>query len=460
MFKYSMVEEQEVNTEETNMAEEIIEEGNTEVENNVEEVAPVENKEKNRFVQKIEKNEKVLRFKNLGSNTESENHAIKEPENKEEVEIEKPKAKKTKEELKAEKRAAQEKLKEEKAALKAEKKEKKLQKKKEKAEKKAERKREKEHRKEIERLNRMLKPVSKKTLESLNIISFDPEVATIRMTENNWLKTYKLEGMNEENRNQFIDGLVETLSLRARITSNFKLAESNRLVRTDYITFFLSAEIYETVKLALDAEVEKINAICEEVNLVEISINNYMNQVTRNFQHDGEELNFEKLKKRKHDWRNIAFNKLTLNDDCFTVGDKVGTCMQVIQFPGEVGRNFLQELLEINMPMMFITDIQPYTNEENEDYKRLLAKKYNIDIKQFENSFMNVGLTIVIMTDTTEKKDALIDAIEEFFTEEHMVIAPVYGNTADVLESSFSYGIKDYHSMRNMQNGQVKQLVV
>ncbi len=396
-----------------------------------------------------EKKSKLVKFKKS-----------KKEKSKEKKSTEKSKPKKSKEEIKAEKKAAKQKKKEDKAAKKAEKKENKLQKKKEKAEKKAARKREKEHRKEIERLNRMLKPVSKKTLESLNIISFDPEVATLRMTENNWLKTYKIEGMNEQNRNEFIDGLVDILSLRARITSNFSVADSNRLIRTDFITFFISAEIYETVKLTLDAEVEKINTICNEINLVEISLNNYMNQVTRNFQHDGEELNFEKLKRRKHDWKKIAFNKITLNDDCFTINERIGTCMQVIQFPGEVGRNFLQELLEINMPMMFITDVQPYKDEENEDYKRLLAKKYNTEIKEFENTYVNVGLTIIIMTDTEEKNNALIDAIEEFFTEEHMVIAPVYGNTADVLESSLSYGIKDYHSMRNMHNGQVKQLVV
>ncbi|MCR5196588.1 MAG: hypothetical protein K6D38_09720 [Pseudobutyrivibrio sp.] len=348
----------------------------------------------------------------------------------------------------------------EKAESKANKKELKRQKKAEKAEKKALRKKEKEHKKEIERLNRMLKPVSKKTLESLGIISFDAKVATIRKTDNNWVKTYKIEGMNEENRNLFIDGLVDVISIRSRITSNFKLADSNRLIRTDYITFFLNAEIYETVKLTLDAEVEKINAICNEINIVEVSLDSYMNQVKRNFLHDEEELNFERMIRRKSDWRASAFQAITLNDDCFKIDGRVGACLQVIQYPGEVGTNFLQELLEINMPMMFVTDIQPYTDEENEDCKNVLEKKFNTTFKSFEKDYINVGLTIVILTETEEKKDELIDSIEKFFSNEDMVISPVYGNTADVLESSFSYGIKDYHSMRNMHNSQVKQLVV
>ena len=138
----------------------------------------------------------------------------------------------------------------------------------------------------------MLKPVSRKTLNSLGVISFDPKVAVIRKTDNHWVKTYKIEGMNSDNRNEFIDELVKMLSIRSRITSNFHLAETGKLIRTDYITFFLEAEIYETVKLTLDAEVEKINRILPEINLVEISLNCFMYQVRRNFLYDGADEDF------------------------------------------------------------------------------------------------------------------------------------------------------------------------
>ena len=330
----------------------------------------------------------------------------------------------------------------------------------EKAAKKAERIREKEHKKEIERLNKMLSPVSRKTFNSLGIIAFDSKVATIRKTDNNWIKTYKIEGMTDENRNEFIDGLMKIISVRARISSNFKLSESGRLVRTDFITFFVSAEIYETVKLALDAEVEKINNICNEVNLVEISLNCYMNQVKRNFLYDGEELDFKSMTKRKNDWLEDAFENIILKDDYFEINERIGACLQVVQLPGVVQENFLFKLLEINKPMMFITDIQPYSNQENEDLKEIIQRRFNQEIGEFENNYVNVGLTIVIITDDMEQKNAVIDDLQEIFCHQKMVIAPVYGNTADVLESSFSYGLRDYHSMRNIQVEQVKQLVV
>ncbi|PHU41204.1 hypothetical protein CSX00_02505 [Pseudobutyrivibrio ruminis] len=330
----------------------------------------------------------------------------------------------------------------------------------EKALRKEERKAEKAHKKEIERLNRMLRPVSRKTFEALGIISFDSKVAAIRKTDDHWIKTYKIEGMNPHNRNEFIDQLVKVLTIRARITSNFHLAETGKLIRTDYLTFFLDAEIYETVKLTLDAEVERINRILPEINIVEISINCLMNQVRRNFLYDGADEDFSVMVKRKNNWKQNAFNDIQVTDDYFSISEKTGACLQVIQYPGTIETDLLSELLKINQPIMFVTDIHPVNQEANDDYKRVIERRFNQRIDEFENSFINVGFTVVVITQTLRQKDEVIDSVEKLFCDKQMVISPVYGNITDVLESSFSYGIKDYHSMRNIPMDQVKKLVV
>ena len=82
------------------------------------------------------------------------------------------------------------------------------------------------------------------------------------------------------------------------------------------------------------------------------------------------------------------------------------------------------------------------------------------EIEAFENCFINVGFTVVVITENAELNNKVIDAVQGLFCDRNMVISPVYGNTADVLESSFSYGIRDYHSMRNIPVGQVKKLVL
>lgn len=335
------------------------------------------------------------------------------------------------------------------------------QKKKEKEEKRAQKRAEKEHKKEIERLNRMLIPVSKKTYESLGIISFDSKVATLRQADNKWLKTYKIEGLDDLNRDEFIDELVRLLPLRTRITSNFSEATDGHLIRTNYITFFTVGEIYESVKLELDDLVDRINQIFPEINLVEISSNCLMNQIRRNFLNSGAELDFDTLRKRKNNWKDIAFKEIALTDDYFEIDDKTGVCMQVIQFPGSIDTNFLSVLLEWrSLPMMFITDIQPLDEASNDDFRRVLEKRFNRKVEEPNEVYANIGFTLVLLTDDKEKKEELIADIEDLFSQHSMIIAPVYGNTADVLESSFSYGIKDYHSMRNLEVDQVKRLIV
>jgi hypothetical protein len=319
---------------------------------------------------------------------------------------------------------------------------------------------EKLHRKEVEKLNRRLRPVSRKTFNSLGIVAFDTKAGTIRKNENHWIKTYKLEGLSSDNRNQFIDELTRFLSIRARITTNLNMAGSGKLVRTDFITFFVDGEDYESVKNQLGVEVKTLNSISNEVNIVPVSLNAFMNQVRRNFLYEGAEVDFENLTKKKADWKMDAFGDIVVKDDYFTSNEKMGACLQVIQFPSEINEELLSELLKINKPIMMVTDIQPIDDETNDDYKRVIERRYNTEIEAFENCFINVGFTVVVITENAELNNKVIDAVQGLFCDRNMVISPVYGNTADVLESSFSYGIRDYHSMRNIPVGQVKKLVL
>lgn len=319
---------------------------------------------------------------------------------------------------------------------------------------------EKLHRKEVEKLNRRLRPVSRKTFNNLGIVAFDTKAGTIRKTENDWIKTYKIEGLCDDNRDEFINELTRFLSIRARISSNLVLAESDRMVRTDYITFFVKGEDYESVKNQLDVEVKTLCNIRPEINIVEVSLNGIMNQVRRNFIFEGPEVDFEMLTRKKNNWKLDAFGEIVVKDDYFTTNDRMGACLQVIQFPDEIDQNLLVELLKIHKPIMFITDIQPVDDNTNYDFKRVIERRFNKEIEGFENCFINVGFTVVIITETKELNKKVIDAVERLFCEKNMVISPVYGNTADVLESSFSYGIRDYHSMRNIPVSEVKRLVL
>ena len=52
---------------------------------------------------------------------------------------------------------------------------------------------EKERKRRIEIANKMLIPVSKKTMETLGLISFDPN-GVFRLAENRWMNVFVVEG--------------------------------------------------------------------------------------------------------------------------------------------------------------------------------------------------------------------------------------------------------------------------
>ena len=318
----------------------------------------------------------------------------------------------------------------------------------------------KEYRKDVERLNKLLVPVSKKTSESLGILSFDSKVATIRKINNRWIKTFKIDGLNEDNRNDFIDDLMGILTIRSRITSIFSQSETGRQIRTDYLTFFDVGAEYIDVKKSFDEEVARINSNQNNIKVIEISSNCFMNQIRRNYLLDGLEVDFSALVKRNSNWRNDAYNKLSFVDDYFELSDKKGVCMQIIQYPGIIDNNVSDKLLDMNLPIMFVTDIQPLDNDDSEDFRKVLERRYNTRISTSDKAYVNVGFTIVIITDSVEQKDEVIEDVQDLFSDNGMVITPVYGNTTDIVESSFTLGLKDYHSMRSLEASQVKQLIV
>ena len=98
----------------------------------------------------------------------------------------------------------------------------------------------KEKKRQIEQANKMLIPVSKKTNQSLGIISFDPE-GTFRFVNNRWLRVFVA---TEDTLCQ-----MATMSLklhgRMRITMHMSGSDGRE---TCHISLMETGEIYEEVR--------------------------------------------------------------------------------------------------------------------------------------------------------------------------------------------------------------------
>ncbi len=319
----------------------------------------------------------------------------------------------------------------------------------------------KEHKKEVERLNRKLTLVSRSTYKSLGIVSFDAGAGTIRKENNEWIKTYRVNGLTKENKTIFIDSLLSVLTLRARLTSKLKKTPTG-YVREDYLTFYVAAETYEAVKNLVETEVKAINRLLYEINIAAIDLNKYMNVVQDNYQYKRKDnkIDYCKSIRRKHNWKDMAFTEITTTDYCYETDGKKGICLNVIQYPEHLNYNVWEELYSINRSTICAMDIQPLSNDSKEALQKILNKRYNQQMVNSEKKYFNVGYTLLVEVKDDSDAKKIDELIETVFCDSGMVIAQVCGNQEQVINSTYSLGICDYRNMRNIDSEQIKQLVV
>lgn len=130
---------------------------------------------------------------------------------------------------------------------------------------------EKERKRRIEHANKMLIPVSKKTMETLGLISFDPN-GVFRLTDNRWMRVFVVEGEPKA-----LASIAAKLSGRIRIVWHFR-EDGGRA--TCHLVLMETGEIYEEVRQLMSKDEELLK---EAVRMTPLSVDEVMNQIGEKF---------------------------------------------------------------------------------------------------------------------------------------------------------------------------------
>ena len=311
---------------------------------------------------------------------------------------------------------------------------------------------EKLYKAECNQLNRLLVRVGKKTHKTLGVFAVEEAAGVFRKDEEKWFKVYKIIGINDENKVRIFNDILPILTIKTRVT--IRIDGNNR--KEYYLSFFTTGDIYEVVKKQFESEIEKINTIVENISMVEISVRDYLKEIRKNYKFDSVEDNLLDGNIQKQDWRKLCFKEIQCSDDYFCFDRYYGLCMNTIQFSTEVEEDFIQDILDDCGELLYVLDLQPLDEEMKADFDRILAKRYNKEIDT-NAGYINAGLFLVVLLDDSDKKERTINNIEHVFSNQDMVIAPVYGNT---IESAFTFGLSEYGCMRNIEVSEVKKLIL
>ena len=297
---------------------------------------------------------------------------------------------------------------------------------------------EKERRRRIELANKMLIPVSKKTMETLGLISFDPN-GVFRLTENRWMRVFVVEGEPKA-----LASIAVKLSGRIRIVWHFR-EDGGRA--TCHLVLVETGEIYEEVRQLMSKDEELLK---EAVRMTPLSVDEVMNQIGEKF---GQSIRFSYASyvRGNKDWKKECFLEITEEADRFLVGRLYGEAFHALSYPSIIKDGFIHRLGNLGCQAFVSLDMNSLTTEEELDFNRAIEKRYNRRLSaDAGNEYLNVSLSIIILCDSDDARKIIEKTVISIANGYELMLAPSFHEQRKVAESVISFGLIDKKIMRNV----------
>lgn len=306
---------------------------------------------------------------------------------------------------------------------------------------------EKERKKRIREANKMLIPVSKKTEESLNLVSFDPSGAFFFYDER-WMKCYKVEGD--------LCKLVDAAkSLEGRIRITLHMGDGSDRV-TCHLSLMETGEIYEEVRVKISADEAELR---KAVSITPLSVDEVMNEIIANNLKDIR-FSYPSYVRGNKDWKKECISECLVEDVGFKMQGMYGAAFQILSYPAHPVEAVIEQLKSLGISMYISLDLNALTDEEAADFKRAIEKKYNRRLPvAVEEHYQNFSTSIVIFGDSRDAVNIATETICSMLMNQGFLVAPAFHNQNVVTESALSYGLLDCKAMRNVDTEVIKAML-
>lgn len=306
---------------------------------------------------------------------------------------------------------------------------------------------EKERKRQVELANKMLIPVGKKTLETMGLISFDPN-GVFRMTENRWLKVFKISGDMSR-----LASKALTLSGRIRIVW---LVGEDGGRETCHMSLMENGEIYEEVRQLMSKDEDIIR---EAVTITPLSVDEVMQSILEKFGQNTR-FSYASYVRGNKDWKKECFLEITEEAAKFTVGRLYGEAFNALSYPSILKEGFLDALSGLGCRAYISLDMNSLSKEEQLDFNRAIEKRYNTRIIPIgEEGYLNVSLALVIMCDSDDAREIIEKTVIALANNYEIMLSTSFHEQKKVTESVLSFGLIDSKIMRNVRVEVVESLM-
>lgn len=306
---------------------------------------------------------------------------------------------------------------------------------------------EKERQRQIALANKMLIPTGKKTLESLELESFDPS-GVFHFLGGCWKKVYSFSGNTRK-----LPVVCKNLHGRIRVTFGMSKGDSKD---TCYLTLTESGEIYEEVRNKMMEDEAKINEVS---TLHPMTVDETMSLIGANFLQDIR-FSYASEVRGKKDWKKECFGSLEEEMSSFKMKGLYGESFYCLSFPKSKKEGLIKQLKELDCPMYIAVDMNALSVEDQSDFNRALERRYHTRILSTEEeSYLNTSMEMVILCDSDDAREIVEQTVLAIMTSYGVVSTVGYHFQRELAESILSLGLIDVTSMRNTNEEVVRMLI-
>lgn len=319
--------------------------------------------------------------------------------------------------------------------------------------------------KTIKKINKSLINLPRNTQKELGVQSVQHNDNVFYTGNNVYKKIYEFKpSFLGKMKYEFIKELINLYNNRFRF-SFYIINKSGKInVYTFLTVYFECADYFEAKQCIKDFETSFSRDIAPILNItvLECSLDTILTYVHLNCTGELKEIDTDLLFEKKgvdKIYTDIRLTDIPNIFECLNVQNRYGS-IYVGNYISDDVANIINYFSLNDGTYQYSVEFQKYNNEEKDMYQREIKRKYCDESAQLNEEFINMSFIISTIDSDISSLSETNQALIEYFKKNGILLLPGIGREKDIFISCASIGLKEFHSMYNVNRNIVSELLL
>lgn len=317
----------------------------------------------------------------------------------------------------------------------------------------------------IKKINKSLVCLPRHTQIELGVQSVQYDDNVFFSGNNIYKKIYVFKPSNlGEKKHEFIKALLSMYDNRFRLSSYIVNKEGKINIYVFFTVYFDCVDYFEARKKITDFETgfKRDVARLLHITFEECSLETILTYVHLNCTGELKEIDTDLLFAKKGVEK--IYTDVQVTDSfnifsCKNVKDRYGS-VYLGSIYGDDVSNIIAYFSKNEGTYQYSIEFQRYNDDERAMYQRELKRKYCAESAQLDSDFVNMSFILSVIASDKNELTEIDTRIVDYFKDNGIILSAGTGREKDIYISCASIGLKEFHSMKNVDTRIVSSLLM